>query len=567
MKKYPFQQLPGLKNIEAEGKETIKLPTGEVYEIKGPSHARGGVKLFAPSGSKVFSQRLQLDDLTVENLIGKRKKMSPAEISKKFPTDKYIDILQDPTQRRDELSKKTATLMLEKNNKVQEAVFRAQEEFKFKKGMNNDLDKSNYQSGGLFGQSPYSVNQGIRTTEIDPNLSDTFRTVYRSTNQPYANDPYFTQGVDQLSGQLTGQNREILKARQEQLTEIVNYEGNDPLMQRMRVDYTKFLQDVDRKDPDKFLKKEIEIGGNRIPLSTATQDQIEQSDRTFVTNLRTGERTLVDLREGNYNEATSNQIWNPTLTQTSEVQHGLEPLETLQAKELEMQKTLGKKVPGTEPVPTETPEVEPEKVPVDIDPQKLINGLQAGLLLGDLASLQKANPYYTFRPTQLAFQRFEPLNTKQQERAFNIARESLENSNLPEAVKQAQLSQIHAQMTQGVNQIDAQNYQGNLQVQNQNTQMAMNAYNQDEQRRQESNLRYLQDEARGEYLYRSQRQVFRDQLFKLWREHAQNVSEQKLINQLSRNYNFNPYSQQVEYQPGKGSQTTYNQLQAFYPTK
>lgn len=559
MKKYPFQEFPGLNTIEAEGKETIKLPTGEVYEVKGKSHARGGVKLFAPSGSKVFSKRIKVDDLTVERITGKRKVMSPAQMSKKYPTDKFIDILQNPTRRYDELSKKTATLMLEKNNKIQETIFRAQEESKFKKGQKNDLDKSNYQTGGLFGQSPYSVNKGVATSQVDPNLSDPFRTTYRTEYTPYANDPYFTQGVNELSGQLTGQNRDILKKRQEQLTEVANYEGQDPLMQRLRVDYTKFLKDVDQKDPDKFLKKEIEIGGKRIPLARATPQQIEQSDKTFVTNLRTGKRTLVDLREGNYNEATSNQIWNPTITQLSGKVDGLAPLpgKDIQAK------INPRQLPKKEPQPTETPKVEPDKVPVGIDPQKLINGLQAGLLLGDLATLQKQNPYYTYRPTQLAFQRFEPLNTKQQERAFNIARESLENSNLPEAVKQAQLGQIHSQMTQGVNQIDAQNYAGNLQVQNQNTQTTLNAVNNDEQRRQQANLKYLQDEARGEYLYRSQRQVFRDQLFKLWRDHSENVIEQKLINQISRNYDFNPYNQQVEYQPGKGTPNLYNQLQGF----
>lgn len=608
MKKYPFQEVPGLDSIEAEGGETIKLPTGEVYEVKGASHSKGGVKLFAPGGSKVFSKRLKLNEDVVEEITGQRKKLSPAELSKKYNTDKFIDILRDPTKKYDDLSKRTAQLMLEKNNKIQEAIFRAQEEHKSNKGMRNDLDKSNYQSGGGVGRNytweemqailnqkqsqnpyktidissgynpepqiknnPFSVNlEGsieqptIGQTSIDPTLSDSFRTTYRSTYQPYAQDPYFTSGTYKRSGQFdpnTPQGKSdmlSLAARQANLTDVINYEGNDPYYQRLRKDYTKYLQEVDAKDPDKFLKKELVVDGKTIPLSAATQEQIDKSERTIVTNLRTGQRSLMDMREGNPGEATSNQMWNPTIETVSSEFKGLAPINALKPLESPERELGIKKDP--EPLPTGTV---PEQVPVGIDPQRLINSLQAGLLLGDLATLQKQNPYYTYRPTQMAYQRFEPLNTRQQERVFNLAKESIMNSNLPEAAKQAQLAQLASTVSQGVNQIDAQNYQGNLQVQNQNTSNLINAVNQDEQRRQEANLRYSQDEARGSFLYHSQKQEYRNQLFNLWRDHVENVTAQKLLNQLSRNYNFNPYSQTVEYQPGKGNPLTSNQLDAF----
>lgn len=48
--------------IEAEGNEIIETPDGNMAELKGPSHEQGGMDMFLPPGTEIFSQRLKGSD-------------------------------------------------------------------------------------------------------------------------------------------------------------------------------------------------------------------------------------------------------------------------------------------------------------------------------------------------------------------------------------------------------------------------------------------------------------------------------------------------------------------------
>jgi len=52
----------GGEQIEAEGDEIVQTPDGEMTELKGPSHAQGGIDMLVPPGTEIFSARLTGSD-------------------------------------------------------------------------------------------------------------------------------------------------------------------------------------------------------------------------------------------------------------------------------------------------------------------------------------------------------------------------------------------------------------------------------------------------------------------------------------------------------------------------
>jgi hypothetical protein len=53
-------------DIEVEGNEIMQLPSGGLKKVKGPSHAKGGVDVKVPVGTKIYSNRLSRDGKTMQ---------------------------------------------------------------------------------------------------------------------------------------------------------------------------------------------------------------------------------------------------------------------------------------------------------------------------------------------------------------------------------------------------------------------------------------------------------------------------------------------------------------------
>ena len=110
-------------NIEAEGGETVLADLNgdgsfNLYDIKGPRHSKGGVPLFLPEQSFVYSDFNKMKftkDEMAEMGIESKKRLTPAKISKKFGLNEYNALLKDPYV--DDIQANTAELMLDKNKK------------------------------------------------------------------------------------------------------------------------------------------------------------------------------------------------------------------------------------------------------------------------------------------------------------------------------------------------------------------------------------------------------------------------------------------------------------------
>lgn len=143
-----YPQVPDNQGaVEVEGKESVLLPNGELNKFEGPTHAQGGIPTNLPEGSKIFSHYLKPDPKIVETVLGKKAKpgLSYADLSKKFPTKKWENILNSPDT--DKFQKNTAQVKLEKNKAMLETIFQAQE---LDKGV--DTDQQYTQQGGIIGQ-------------------------------------------------------------------------------------------------------------------------------------------------------------------------------------------------------------------------------------------------------------------------------------------------------------------------------------------------------------------------------------------------------------------------------
>ena len=86
-----------------------------LYNITGPRHSQGGVPMYLPEQSFVFSDtkamkfnKNELAEFGIES----RKGMTPADVSKKFQLNEYLGSMADPFA--DNIQSKSAELMLDK---------------------------------------------------------------------------------------------------------------------------------------------------------------------------------------------------------------------------------------------------------------------------------------------------------------------------------------------------------------------------------------------------------------------------------------------------------------------
>lgn len=106
---------PNFGDVEVEGGEFIQLPDLSTQHVQGPSHAKGGVHTSLPEGTRVFSDYLK----------PKGSKKTYAQIAKKYDTEKYQKVLDNPYAS--EPDRKTAQLMFRRNQSILNELFADQQ--------------------------------------------------------------------------------------------------------------------------------------------------------------------------------------------------------------------------------------------------------------------------------------------------------------------------------------------------------------------------------------------------------------------------------------------------------
>ena len=159
--RYSLSSVPrDMANIEAEGGETVLTDLNDsgqfgLYNITGPRHGSGGVPMFLPEQSFVFSdtQKMKLNRKELAEFgVESKKKMTPAQVSKKYQLNEFIGAME--SEDVDPIKFKSAELMIDKNqNKLSKLAF-AQE------------SKKNFDDGVPLASHPYLVSMGIDPIEF-----------------------------------------------------------------------------------------------------------------------------------------------------------------------------------------------------------------------------------------------------------------------------------------------------------------------------------------------------------------------------------------------------------------
>ena len=158
-----------MANIEAEGGETVVTDLNDdgqfgLDNITGPRHSSGGVPMFLPEQSFIYSDtakmkmnKRELAEFGIES----RKKMTPAKVSKKFPLNEYVGALND--RDADFISINSAEQMIEKNSRSLSKLAFGQEA------------KKNFAEGVPLAAFPYLMEQGIDPIEFQQKVANISR--------------------------------------------------------------------------------------------------------------------------------------------------------------------------------------------------------------------------------------------------------------------------------------------------------------------------------------------------------------------------------------------------------
>jgi len=168
--RYSLSSVPReMANLEAEGGETVLTDLNNdgqfgLYNITGPRHSKGGVPMYLPEQSFVYSDtpkmkfnRQEMAEFGIES----RKKKTPAEISKKFQLNEYIGAMADPFA--DNITKKSAEIMIDKNQMSLSKLAFGQE------------SKKQFSDGVPVSAHPYLISQGINPIEFTQKVENITR--------------------------------------------------------------------------------------------------------------------------------------------------------------------------------------------------------------------------------------------------------------------------------------------------------------------------------------------------------------------------------------------------------
>jgi len=103
---------PQSGKVNVEGGEVVETPNGQVAEMKGPSHEKGGIDVLLPEWSKVFSKRIKIGNET----IAERKLKRVKEIEK---LKKKLEKNPDDIKTKNTLERLIAADKLETEKEMQ----------------------------------------------------------------------------------------------------------------------------------------------------------------------------------------------------------------------------------------------------------------------------------------------------------------------------------------------------------------------------------------------------------------------------------------------------------------
>lgn len=555
-----------VSNSEIEKNEVI-IHNNLITEVaKGSKHnsdllKSGGVPTILGEGTRILSHHLKADKELSKNLVGKDKKMSFAEMGKMYNTIPELTTLI--SEKEDDLSKKTAQLMLTKKVAQLDSIYNAQETQK-EETSKNTLDDilgkvsiKKYQKGG---KVPITYGNLGTSSLFNPYTRLRTDPIYTEsqlfTDEPMVKQNLFTQKLFNDPRVGSYQRKEIgWDDKQGYL--------QDPLSKAVRRETVQHLFD-DAALPN----------WKHIDVYDEKGNPIVQGGKKLVSTLPEGDFTF-NMRKNALGETVPSYVDNDNVRYqvpmykkegydaTPDIPQSNQPINPI--ANLPLKPLTPLEIPKT-PI-TSNPSVPQDNIPYNpIDKPKGTNWddpykLNALRDIVDLSTLEVRPPEYNYQPQNIAYQRYLPQNTLVAERQYNLMKTQIENSNLPEGVKIAMLSDISSKLQDDSSKIALQNYQ----IDNQNDNNNISLYNQITNQNRSERINYddknaeLQD--RTLFNYGQEKLRLQDQLINNYGKHKQNNLMLNLANQMGTNYMFN--GSEIVYVPNRGSQMTSDPMQQY----
>jgi len=489
-------QMGGSIPVEVEHDETILNPDGELYGFNGATHAQGGIDILAQPGAKIFSEYSKAPKELVKAVLGRniKGKLSYADLSKKFDTTKYAKILDNPDM--DEFAKNTAKLKMEGHRAMLETIFQAQEAEKVKE------NKGKMQKGG-------SVNVSTQWDRTFPKPSEFWKDYYNNvTDLPPFN-------------------------RREGKDDITIYHGllGTSYMPETEDSLGAFF-DLDKTMP--VATKELPVtipdrGTKQIPTSSSksskrpdTSNNRSSQSRPFVFNLNDEEPPEVTL-----NDSTPVVSDRTSLVDYVTQERGDVEIPTTATPPIVENKKKGKSKFG-------------------ISDKLAGTVLDIGLALSDGLKVREPN-YHDLRKTPL-FSRFVEFDDKEAGRNLALNIQQIQNSNMPEEVKQARIADLNAQYKDHTAKVAFTNTQRYEQKLNQDTEKLQNYINNNVDQHFQDVERYSQQKAHVDMLRDQFEAQRKSRVVNAVRGYLDYVNKTHLQNQiLSENYRVNPITGQIDF--------------------
>ena len=288
--RYSLSSVPReFANIEAEGGETVLSDLNDngtfgLYNITGPRHSQGGVPMFLPDQSFIFSDtpkmRMKPDEIAGFG-IETKKRMTPAELSKKFPLNEFIAAAGSPDS--DNITERSAELMLDKNMMSLSKLAFGQE---MKKGFEDGVPTAAFPFIQSQGQDPVNFAAMMDAQIAQNRAKAAYGMEIVEDEQPVL--PKGQDGVDVETSRISPDGKSVQLFLNDSLAnEIVNPYNKDLFRQMHEMQMLKYKENLQKQrmmydlEMQKRLEeaqKERESGSNMtLPIPKA-QDGTERTD-------------------------------------------------------------------------------------------------------------------------------------------------------------------------------------------------------------------------------------------------------------------------------------------------
>lgn len=579
-------QRGGKPNAELEDDETLITPDGELQKITGKKHSEGGEEVSLPGGTRIYSQYLKAPQEIVKEVLGKesKKKMSYADLSKKFPTQPYIDILDDP--KSDDYQKTTAQIKLANNLGRLDTIFFAQEK---EKEINDNVT---FQHGGIkkYQMAGMTPSQGFQSAPVQ--------------YYPYFSKDKGTTGYFNFS--------DISNRFQNTPVENVVV---DPTTKSMFMRRSDGSYDYVGKQPDTFPKQtqsnstipttEYGKGLYSTPLTRTptTSTNVPPTPLTFFrpvveeeyvpqvpTDLQlvVPEKTktyelpevVVSGRRTKSRPKTKSNVTQPNSpTPTPEVpQYDLWqtplPLEVLPQRNVPVvsignSEEVNQVVPNPEQVADiiigqddkDYPGTPKRDFKFGISPELAGTIADIGLALGD--KLRVSEPTYYNRQKTPLFTRFVDFDDKEVQRMYDKNIQQIQQSNMPESVKQAQINELTSKYQDYQAKVDFTNLQRYETKRERDTDKLQKYVDYNIDQRVADLDNYRQRKARVDelrYMFNAQRKSRIVNSLKSYTEYVDQINK---TNEFTPNYKVNTITGRIEYKPQQQTNLTENILNQY----